>query len=166
MMAQNYPQLFGGIVAGAPSNFYHDLLMWLLWSGKNQIPVAGQPPVVPDAKRAIVTQRVLQACDANDGLVDGQITNPRACEFNIDSLGPNGDNTLTAQELAVFKAMYAGTTSETGELRYTGAKLGSEADWIPLFADNGGYGRFIGHYVYSVTSPPFEWRRDINFSNV
>ena len=34
MMAQNYPELFDGIVAGAPSNFYPDLLMWLLWTGK------------------------------------------------------------------------------------------------------------------------------------
>jgi len=35
MMAQNYPQLFDGIVAGAPSNFYPDLLMWLLWPASN-----------------------------------------------------------------------------------------------------------------------------------
>src|SRR5437763_16091941 len=30
MMAQNYPELFDGIVSGAPSMFYPDLLMWLL----------------------------------------------------------------------------------------------------------------------------------------
>ena len=166
MMAQNYPALFDGIVAGAPSNFYPDLLMWLLWTGKAQVPVLGQPPVLSDAKRATVTQRVLQACDANDGLVDGQITNPRACTFDIDTLGPAGDGTLNAPELGVLKAMYAGTHSEAGVQRYTGAKLGSEADWIPAFADNGGYGNFIGHYVYSVNSPPFVWRRDINFSGV
>ncbi len=165
MMAQNYPALFDGIVAGAPSNFYPDLLMWLLWTGKHQVPVAGQPPVVSQAKRALVTQRVLQACDAADGLVDGQITNPRACSFAIDSLGPQGDNSLSSAELAVMKAMYGGTLSETGEQRYTGARLGSEADWIPEFADNGGYGRFIGHFVYGVTSPPFDARRDLNFSS-
>jgi len=166
MMAQNYPTLFDGIAAGAPSNFYPDLLMWLLWSGRNQTPVLGQPAVVSAAKRTAITQRVLQVCDAADGLIDGQITNPRACQFNIDSMGPSGDGTLTSQELAVAKAMYAGTTSETGEQRYTGAKFGGEADWDPNFADNGGYGVFIGHYVYGVNSPPFDWRRDINFSTV
>ena len=167
MMAQNYPELFDGIVAGAPSNFYPDLLMWLLWTGKNLTPSAPfGPPSISTAKRQAVTQRVLQACDALDGATDGQITNPRACRFNIDNLGPSGDGTLTAPELAVFKAMYAGTTSEAGVQRYTGARLGSEADWNPLFADNGGYGPFIGHYVYSQESPPFDWRRDINFSNV
>ena len=166
MMAQNYPSLFDGIVAGAPSNFYPDVLMWLLWSGVHQTPVFGQPAVVSPAKRTAITQRVLQACDGLDGLMDGQITNPRACVFNIDSMGPAGDNTLTAAELAVVKAMYAGTTSETGPQRYTGAKFGSEADFDPNFADNGGYGPFIGHYVYGVLSPPFDWRRDVNFSTV
>ncbi len=166
MMAQNYPQLFDGIVAGAPSNFYPDLLMWLLWTGKNQTPVFGQPAVVSAEKRAAVTQKIVQACDAADGLVDGQLTNPRACSFDIDALGPNGDSTLSAAELSVFKAMYAGTTSETGAQRYTGARYGSEADWDPGFADRGGYGPFIGHYVYSVESPPFEWRRDVNFSSL
>jgi feruloyl esterase len=166
MMAQNYPQLFDGIVAGAPSNFYPDLLFWLLWTGKQLTPSAPfGPPSVSTEKRQAVTARVLAACDALDGVVDGQITNPRACHFNIDSLGPNGDNTLTADELAVFKAMYTGTVSETGQRRYTGARRGSEADWIPLFADNGGYGNFIGHYVYSVQT--FDWRNQPNlFSTV
>jgi len=170
MMAQNYPELFDGIVAGAPSQWYPDLLMWLLWTGKTLTPTAGGPPSISTAKRTLITQRVLQACDANDGLVDGQITNPRACTFDIDTMGPAGDGSLSAQELTVAKTMYAGTRRIWGDLtseqRYTGAQYGSEADWSPLFADNGGYGPFIGHYVYSVLSPPYDWRRDINWDDV
>src|SRR3954469_16329125 len=170
MMAQNYPELFDGIVAGAPSMFYPDLLMWLLWSGKVQQPVAPPaPPFIPDAKRTIITQKVLAQCDGIDGLVDGQITNPRQCSFDIDSLGPaasGGDGTLTADELGAVKKMYAGSTSSAGQQRYTGAQLGSEADWIPLFADGGGYGPFIGHYVYSMLSPPYNWRTDVNWDGV
>ena len=171
MMAQNYPELFDGIVSGAPSMFYPDLLMWLLWTGKTLTPSAPfGPPSISTEKRNAITQRVLQTCDANDGLVDGQITNPRACRFNIDTMGPSGDGTLTADEVLVAKRMYAGTHRNwadlTSEQRYTGAKYGSEADWSPLFADNGGYGPFIGHYVYSTESPPFDWRRDINWDNV
>src|SRR6185436_8780170 len=89
--------------------------------------------------------------------------------FDIDTMGPNGDNTLTAQELATVKAMYAGTTNElTGEQRYAGAKFGSEANFDPNCADNGGYGRFIGHYVYGVDWSPAQWRdpANINFSTV
>jgi feruloyl esterase len=166
MMAQNYPELFDGIVAGAPSMFYPDLLFWLLWTGKQQIPVAGGPPVLTDAKRAQVTQRVLAACDSLDGLADGQITNPRACRFDVDTLGPAGDKTLTAAELAVVKSMYGGTRTDAGVQRSPGAKLGSEADWVPLFADNGGYGAFIEHYVYSRNTPSFDWRRQLDFRGV
>ena len=168
MMAQNYPTLFDGITAGAPSNFYPDVLMWLVWTGKTLTPVLGQPAAISLAKRQAITQRVLQACDALDGLADNQITNPRACTFNIDTMGPapTGDGTLTPSELAAVKAMYAGTTSETGQQRYTGAKYGSEADFDPNFADNGGYGPFIGHYVYGMLSPPFDYRVDVNFSTV
>jgi len=166
MMAQNYPQLFDGIVAGAPSQFYPDVLFWLVWTGKSLSPVQGVPAISLE-KRQMITQRVLQACDGLDGLLDGQITNPRACSFNIDTLGPNGDNSLTAEEVATVKAMYAGTHNElTGEQRYSGAKFGSEAFFDPNFADNGGYGPFIGHYVYSLLSPPYDWRRDINWSTV
>lgn len=166
LMAQNYPALFDGIVAGAPSNFYPDLLMWLLWAGQQQVPVLGQPPVLSAEQRTMITRRVLAACDADDGLVDGQITNPRACRFDVESLGRGGDDRLTEAELKVVKAMYAGTTSERGAQRHAGAKLGSETAWDPDFADRGGYGRFIGHVVFDQASPPFEWRRDINYSSV
>jgi feruloyl esterase len=170
MMAQNYPELFDGIVSGAPSQWYPDLLMWLLWTGKTLTPTAGGPPSISTAKRAAITQRALQACDADDELEDGQITNPRACNFDIETMGPSGDGTLTADEVTVAKRMYGGTHRNwddlTSEQRYTGAKYGSEADWSPLFADNGGYGPFIGHYVYSLLSPPYDWRRDINWDDV
>src|SRR5688572_10550925 len=167
MMAQNYPELFDGIVAGAPSMFYPDVLMWLNYAGEALTPVFGQPAAISAAKRTLITERVLQKCDAIDGLTDTQITNPRACSFDIDTLGPNGDNSLTAQELAAVKAMYSGTINEvTGEQRYAGAKLGSEADFSPLFADNGGYGVFIGHYVYSENWLASEWRDKINYSSI
>src|SRR5256714_2087252 len=136
MMAQNYPELFDGIVSGAPAMFYPDLLMWLLWTGKTLTPSAPvRPPPISSAKRSAITQRVLQQCDADDGLVDGQITNPRACTFDIDTMGPSGDGTLTADEVEVVKRMYGGTHRDWNNLdseqRYTGAKHGSEADWSP-----------------------------------
>ena len=147
--------------------FYPDILFWLLWTGKQLTPVFGQPAALSTTKRNLITDRVLQACDANDGLVDGQITNPRACSFDIDKLGPSGENVLTAQELAIVKAMYAGTTNEiTGQQRYSGAKFGSEANFDPNFADNGRYGPFIGHYVYGVDWSLAQWREKINFSDI
>ncbi len=170
MVAQNYPDLFDGIVAGAPSNFYPDLLMWLQWTGKTLAPTApiasGGLQSISTANRQAVTARALAACDAADGATDGQITHPRACNFDIDTMGPTGDGTLTAAEVEAVKAMYFGTTTQSGERRYTGARVGSESAWDPAFADAGVYGNFIKRSVYGSTEI-YDWRADpYHFSTV
>lgn len=167
VLAQNDPELFDGIVAGAPSMFYPDLLMWLLWSGKALTPDAPLgAPVLSEAKRQAITRRVLQACDAADGLADGQITNPLACHFDVRTLGPDGDQTLTVAELQAAQRLYAGVHRDWGNLaspqRFPGAMPGSEADWSPHFADHGGYGPFIAHAVLGLDTP-FDWRRELDW---
>ena len=158
MMAQRYPDLFDGIVAGAPSNFYADTLLSLVWTGHSQVPVLGQPPVLSDAKRTMISARAHAACDAQDGLVDQQITNPRACTFDPAVLACTAGETadcLTAEQLRAARAVYRGIPAADGGQRWNGPVVGSEADWIPAFADNGGYGVFIGHFVYAQRTPPF-----------
>ena len=158
MMAQRYPDLFDGIVAGAPSQFYADTLLSLVWTGHAQVPVAGQPPLLSAAKRAMMTRRAHEACDAQDGLIDQQITNPRACTFDPAVLQCTAGETadcLTAEQLRAARAVYRGIPAADGGQRWNGPVVGSEADWIPDFADNGGYGVFIGHFVYGARTPPF-----------
>jgi len=62
---------------------------------------------------------------------------------------------LTADQLRAARAVYRGIPAADGGQRWNGPVVGSEADWIPAFADNGGYGVFIGHFVYSQRTPPF-----------
>ena len=167
MLAQRYPELFDGIAAGAPSQFYPEILTWLAYSGKIQAPVQGQS-VLSAAKRQLLSRASQSACDALDGLADGQITNPRVCNFNPAALlctAGDTPNCLTTSELTVAQAMYAGMQTSNGVQRYAGAMPGSEAEWDPAFGDNGRYGPFIGHYVYSKTSPPYDWRRDLNWDD-
>lgn len=168
MMAQRYPELFDGIASGAPSQFYPEILTWLAYSGKLQTPVQGQPPVMPPAKRQLLSRASHAACDALDGLADGQITHPRVCKFDPAALrctAGDAPDCLTDAQLAVAQAMYAGMRTSGGMQRYAGVMPGSEAEWDPNFGDNGRYGPFIGHYVYSTSSPPYEWRRDLNWDD-
>ena len=102
-MAQRYPELFDGIASGAPSLFYPDLLMWLLWSGRALTPVEGQPPLLPPASRQLLARAALAACDKDDGLADDQITNPPTCRFDpavLSCQGDPGPDCLTAQQIA------------------------------------------------------------------
>jgi feruloyl esterase len=168
MMAQRYPELFDGIAAGAPSQFYPEILMWLAYSGKVLTPVGGQPSVLPPAKLEVLSRASHAACDALDGLADGQITNPRVCNFNPEALRCTaGDrpDCLSDAQVGAAKAMYAGMSTSRGVQRYAGPLPGSEGSWDPLFADNGRYGPFIGHYVYGKESPPYDWRRDLNWDD-
>ncbi len=55
MLAQRYPELFDGIAAGAPSQFYPEILTWLAYSGKIQAPVQGQS-VLSAAKRQLLSR--------------------------------------------------------------------------------------------------------------
>lgn len=158
MMAQRYPDLFDGIVAGAPSQFYGDTLLSLVWTGHSQVPVLNQSPVLSPAKRAMMSARAHAACDAKDGLLDQQITNPRACTFDPGVLLCTGAETpdcLTPTQLKAARDVYRGIPAADGSQRWNGPVVGSEADWIPAFADNGGYGVFIGHFVYGQRTPPF-----------
>lgn len=166
MMAQRFPELFDGIAAGAPSQFYPEILTWLAYSAKVLTPVQGQPGPLSAAKRQLLSRASHAACDAQDGLADGQITNPKVCRFNPEALrctAGDSPNCLTDSELAAARAIYAGMRSSAGVQRYAGAMPGSEAEWDPNFGDNGRYGPFIGHFVHSRTSPPYDWRRDLNW---
>lgn len=166
MMAQRYPELFDGIAAGAPSQFYPEILTWLAYSGKVLTPVQGQPAVLPQAKLDLLSRASHAACDAQDGLADGQISNPRVCTFNPAALrcaAGDAPDCLTDAQLAAAGAMYAGMRTSSGMQRYAGALPGSEGVWDANFADNGRYGPFIGHYVYSKATSAYEWRRDLNW---
>ena len=45
---------------------------------------------------------------------------------------------------------------------WAGPPPGADNRWAPGSADDGGYGRFIGHAVHGQDSPPFDWR-SLNF---
>src|SRR5206468_1318035 len=129
MMAQRYPELFDGIVAGAPSQFYGDTLLSLIWTGHSQVSVLGQPPVLSAEKRAMMAARAHAACDAIDGLADGQITNPRACTFDPGTLACTAGNTsqcLTPDELRAARDVYRGIPGPDGSQRWNGPVVGSE----------------------------------------
>jgi feruloyl esterase len=158
MMAQRYPELFDGIVAGAPSQFYGDTLLSLIWTGHSQVPVLGQPPVLSEQKRAMMTARAHAACDAQDGLVDQQITNPRACTFDPAVLACTGAETpdcLTPAQMSAARNVYRGIPAPDGGQRWNGPVVGSEADWIPRSPTTAGYAVFVGHFLYNQLSPPF-----------
>jgi feruloyl esterase len=82
MEASRYPHDFDGILAGAPTLSWSKVMMKGL---SNQLALDSAPTLSPD-KLQTAFQSVLDKCDAQDGLRDGLIADPRTCNFN-----PRGD---------------------------------------------------------------------------
>ncbi len=86
---------------------------------------------IPPPKFALVQKAVLEACDANDAVKDGIITNPPACRFDPSVLqckAGDAPDCLTAPQVAALHAIYGGPkNARTGKQIYPGLSVGSEA---------------------------------------
>ncbi|KAI5198648.1 tannase and feruloyl esterase [Aureobasidium subglaciale] len=137
-LAQYHPELFDGIIAGCPGNWYSHLALSFLWNAQHAY--INTTSILPQSVLNFTGQAVLEACDANDGVKDGVIENPLQCNFSIDSLACNGTTVsrsnstiscLTPDLITAAKAIYAGPKdSKTGEQLYPGFAHGSEIQWI------------------------------------
>ncbi|MGW6933985.1 tannase/feruloyl esterase family alpha/beta hydrolase [Lentzea sp. NPDC054927] len=116
LLAQRYPRDFDGIIAAAPAVSYTALIGYQAWIARNTI---------PNDKIFILHAAVMRDCDGLDGLVDGQIDDPRLCKFDPASLA----GTLTADEIERVKRLYAGPADRGARLYPGGQPYGSEIGW-------------------------------------
>ncbi len=168
MEAQRYPYDFDGIVAGAPVIHYQTTNVshaWMLqkvfqndFADNLAFDTDGDGSFDSLKKVKMLEDAVLAKCDANDGITDGIIDNPLACEFAPDldlaemmcSGNVNADDCFTTGQLQNIKDFYAGPYDSKGVSILKGKAFGSEWAWpnsnIPhegnsLFPGNLGYVR-------------------------
>ncbi|KAI6823148.1 tannase and feruloyl esterase [Hortaea werneckii] len=131
-LAQYHPELFDGIVAGSPGNWYSHLALSFLWNAQHTNTSASN---ITQHELNGITDAVLDACDMLDGVQDRLIENPLACNFDLASLACGNDTSnatfcLTATQLEAAKAIYAGPTRpDSGSQIYPGFSFGSEREW-------------------------------------
>src|SRR5580765_432819 len=104
--AQRYPEDFDGIIAGDPS---FGTLGQLRRALVYQTLLSSPEHFVSAAKVSLLANAVMKSCDADDGLADGLITDPRTCRFKPESLkcaGPDGPDCLTSAELETVNAIH------------------------------------------------------------
>ncbi|KAK2007652.1 tannase and feruloyl esterase [Colletotrichum eremochloae] len=131
-LAEFHPELFDGIAAGCPGNWYSHLALSFLW---NQQATLGSG-FLPQEALDNIRNAVLDQCDALDGVKDRVLENPLACKFDIESLAckagtANSSTCLTPRQIVAAKEIYAGPRhSETNTSLYPGFDLGSESEWM------------------------------------
>jgi feruloyl esterase len=135
MEAQRFPEDYDGILAGAPANFWTHLLIGGVWV--NQAAALDQASYIPSSKLPAISAAVLAACDAQDGVVDGILNDPRQCHFDPATLlckEADSNSCLTAPQVAALKRIYSGPIDSAGHRIFPGYMPGGEeggGGWTP-----------------------------------
>lgn len=149
METQRYPADFNGVIAGAPAFPIAEAMERFIWESRWGYTASGKSVWTINALHTL-HDAVISACDAKDGLKDGQIDDSRLCHFQPSRLLCKPDQTshcLTQRQVEAADAFYQGPVSTHGiHLFYGGEPYGSELTWDARFSIASA-GRFMLHDV-------------------
>lgn len=155
LAAQLFPYDFDGIVAGAPAHRQFHRMAHRLnveqqlfrndFAANLAFDLDGDGRQESLTKVSLLTERVLERCDALDGIEDG-IIEPDLCPFDPDEdlrqdMCPedvDADDCFTRAQLASINLLYEGSRNSQGDLVYPGAPPGSEPQWPSVFIPHQG----------------------------
>ncbi|WP_157694901.1 tannase/feruloyl esterase family alpha/beta hydrolase [Caballeronia fortuita] len=156
--ALKFPQDYDGIVVGAMGHNRVPAHVAGLWAY-----VATQHDMttyLTAAKRKLWADKVMDSCDALDGLRDGVIGRPDKCAVDpsvLQCAAGDGPDCLSAGQVGALRKIYAGPThSVTGEHLYPGFLRGTELSFpaeVPSATAVSGGGNF-----------PFQWIWGLNWN--
>jgi feruloyl esterase len=159
MSAQRYPADFDAIVAGAPANYQTHLHAWDLAAS---VPALLDPAAaVPASKLAMVNRAVLAACDATDGVADGILNDPAACQFDVASLQCQGADTeacLTAPQVSSVRRVYAPAHTRSGQVVFAGKAYGAETGFGAYIGGQNAPAVSVGSFQVAFGNPNWDWR--------
>lgn len=126
--SQRFPDLFDGIIAGAPGFNLPSAAVAQAWDTQALAAIAprsGGRPVfsqaLSDADLQLVAQGVLAACDARDGLEDGIVADTAGCRFDPSVLQCRSSATegcLSAAKVGAIEKIFNGARNSQGRLLY------------------------------------------------
>jgi hypothetical protein len=156
MEAQRFPADYDGILAGAPANFWTQLLTDAMYN----VEATTRDPAsyIPAAKIPAIAKAVLAACDAKDGVSDGVLSDPRQCHFDPETIacrGAESTSCLTGPQVTALKALYVGPHDSAGKQVFPGLEPGGEDGfggwglWITGSSPTTSLIYFFGHGYFS-----------------
>ncbi|KAM5343745.1 hypothetical protein ACJ41O_012282 [Fusarium nematophilum] len=78
-IAQKWPDLYDGILSGAPGVYFPELVASLSWP---QLLMHWKGRVPEPCELVALTEKAIESCDGLDGAVDGVISDPTKCDFD------------------------------------------------------------------------------------
>lgn len=126
VQATRFPNDYDGVVVRAPAYSFTELFQQFVAIGQALKAPGG---TIGDAKAAAVSKAAVAACDANDGLADGIVSQPQACTFDPASLrcgSGDGDGCLTDAQVDTARVIYGELRRADSQLVYPGWGPGGE----------------------------------------
>jgi feruloyl esterase len=163
--AQQYPEDFNGIVAGAPALNTTGRAAYAISVAQTLHKNAAS--YLPATKYPAIHDAVLKACDAGDGVTDGVVDNPRQCQFDPTVLqckaGEDSPTCLTQAQVESTRKMYTPLVNpRTGETIFPGLAYGSELGW-GTFGGQQPFGLAVQMYQHMVFGDPAWDYKTLNF---
>ena len=152
MASLKYPDMFDGIISGAPAMDYTGLvatkMSWLMQGNMD----SNGDWILKPGKDTLIGDAVMAACDGLDGKEDGLISDPRQCQPDLSALqctGETTDSCLSEAELGVLAKWRQGPVNSKGEQLYPGGvPAGSEPFWwLWLTGNDKGAGRTVNAFT-------------------
>jgi Tannase and feruloyl esterase len=132
ILSQRYPTVFNGIISGDPAmrTGLSNLAIgrWIPIALNRIAPkdANGKPIIeqaITDNDRKLIKDALIKRCDAKDGLADGLISDPLACDFDPEMLackGEKNDSCLAPEKAAAIKKALGGPKTSSGTQVYAG----------------------------------------------
>jgi len=132
--ASNFPEEFDGIIAGSPYNLMGTSMFV---AGASLATLRAPDAFVPPKLAALVGETVTRQCDAIDGVRDGLIQNPAACNFlperdlPLCEPGKSGDACFTRAQIETVGTTLTALTDEFGKVVQPGYSVSDYAIPFP-----------------------------------
>jgi feruloyl esterase len=162
-LAQKFGDLFDGFLVGAPAMNWNRFQIGEVWPAVAMKDLTASAGVSP-AKSNAANAAAVAACDGDDGVVDGLVSEPRRCAFDASSLictgGPGDPATcLTPPEAETINRIWDGPREPGGGRLWGGLTRGTgfgtllpggtNASPLPL--------TYVQNWVHE--DPAFDWRQ-------
>jgi feruloyl esterase len=159
--AQQYPQDYDGIIAGAPAANQPNHYSGSLWVASATLKETAS--FIPREKYSLINRAVLAACDASDGVADGVLEDPRLCDFDpkvLSCTSSGGDACLTSAQVDAARRIYAPARNpRTGEEIWPAMMRGSELGWAAQAGGPAPIRLATDFFKYLVfEDPDWDWR--------
>ncbi len=158
VLAQELPGELDGILANAPAMYWTRFQTAQMWGQIVMKDLVGGP--IAAAKMNQATASAIAACDANDGVVDGVIDDPRTCTFSAQanvcgSPTAPAANCLDANEAMAIDMIWDGPRNTEGTRVWFGLDRGTNLTGLN---GNNPFALGVTQFRWNTVDRNFDWR--------